>query len=212
MADHGQWRPICAVGVGRHHRLGLGQSCAGLQGLSRQLCLDRHATKSAGRFQGARRLASVNLAAPPRRSRSPTTPRRAPSSKKTSCRLQISRLGEDAGFVTGYYEPILDGSRTQTDVYNVPVYRRPSNLFVRGFKQDSRRACPTRARCFAKSAAASSCPYYDRGEIEDGAIAGPRPRNLLAERSDRSAVCANPGIGAGSSSGRLDHPHQLRCP
>ena len=50
--------------------------------------------------------------------------------------LQISRLGEDAGFVTGYYEPIVDGSRTQTDVYTVPVYRRPSNLFVRGFKQD----------------------------------------------------------------------------
>src|SRR6185437_2800837 len=47
--------------------------------------------------------------------------------------LQISRLGEDAGFVTGYYEPILDGSLTKTDVYNVPVYRRPSNLFVRGY-------------------------------------------------------------------------------
>ena len=71
--------------------------------------------------------------------------------------LQISRLGEDEGFVTGYYEPIIDGSRTRTDVYNVPVYRRPSNLFVRGFKQDSR-TCPTRARCSARSAAASSCP------------------------------------------------------
>ncbi len=51
--------------------------------------------------------------------------------------LQISRLGEDAGFVTGYYEPVVDGSRVQTDVYNVPVYRRPSNLFVRGFSQGS---------------------------------------------------------------------------
>jgi membrane-bound lytic murein transglycosylase A len=49
--------------------------------------------------------------------------------------LQISRLGEDQGFVTGYYEPVIDGSRTQTDVYTVPVYRRPSNLFVRGKKQ-----------------------------------------------------------------------------
>ncbi|RZI38022.1 lytic transglycosylase, partial [Herbaspirillum sp. HC18] len=51
--------------------------------------------------------------------------------------LRISRLGEPAGFVTGYYEPVLEGSRTQTDLYNVPVYRRPSNLFVRGYKQDS---------------------------------------------------------------------------
>src|SRR5882724_11202866 len=45
--------------------------------------------------------------------------------------LRISRLGEGEGFVTGYYEPVVDGSRTQTDVYTVPVYRRPSNLFVR---------------------------------------------------------------------------------
>jgi membrane-bound lytic murein transglycosylase A len=51
--------------------------------------------------------------------------------------LRISRLGEGEGFVTGYYEPVIDGSRTQTDVYTVPVYRRPSNLFVRGFKQDA---------------------------------------------------------------------------
>src|SRR5450756_471779 len=51
--------------------------------------------------------------------------------------LRISRLGEGDGFVTGYYEPVIDGSRTQTDVYTVPVYRRPSNLFVRGFKQDA---------------------------------------------------------------------------
>jgi len=49
--------------------------------------------------------------------------------------LRISRLGEDEGFVTGYYEPVIDGSRTRTDVYTVPVYRRPSNLFVRGYKQ-----------------------------------------------------------------------------
>src|SRR5258708_30369438 len=51
--------------------------------------------------------------------------------------LRISRLGEGEGFITGYYEPVIDGSRTQTDVYTVPVYRRPSNLFVRGFKQSA---------------------------------------------------------------------------
>ena len=28
--------------------------------------------------------------------------------------LRISRIGEDDGFVTGYYEPVIDGSRTQT--------------------------------------------------------------------------------------------------
>jgi membrane-bound lytic murein transglycosylase A len=85
--------------------------------------------------------------------------------------LQISRLGEDAGFVTGYYEPVLDGSRTQTDVYNVPVYRRPSNLFVRGFSQSSP-DLPNKGQVFRKIGRRKLVPYYDRGEIEDGAIAG----------------------------------------
>jgi membrane-bound lytic murein transglycosylase A len=85
--------------------------------------------------------------------------------------LRISRLGEDDGFVTGYYEPIIDGSRTQTDVYTVPVYRRPSNLFVRGVKQ-SASGLPNKGQVFRKIGRRKLVPYYDRAEIEDGAIAG----------------------------------------
>jgi membrane-bound lytic murein transglycosylase A len=85
--------------------------------------------------------------------------------------LKISRLGEGDGFVTGYYEPVLEGSATQTDVYNVPVYRRPSNLFVRGFKQSSP-DLPNKGQVFRKIGRRKLVPYYDRGEIEDGAIAG----------------------------------------
>jgi membrane-bound lytic murein transglycosylase A len=85
--------------------------------------------------------------------------------------LQISRLGEDSGFVTGYYEPIVDGSRTRTDVYTVPVYRRPSNLFVRGYNQESV-SLPNKGEVFRKIGRRKLVPYYDRGQIEDGAIAG----------------------------------------
>jgi membrane-bound lytic murein transglycosylase A len=85
--------------------------------------------------------------------------------------LRISRLGEDAGFVTGYYEPIIDGSRTQTDIYTVPVYRRPSNLFVRGFNQSSV-SLPNKGQVFRKIGRRKLVPYYDRADIEDGAIAG----------------------------------------
>jgi membrane-bound lytic murein transglycosylase A len=85
--------------------------------------------------------------------------------------LRISRLGEGQGFVTGYYEPVLDGSRTQTDVYNVPVYRRPSNLFVRGTTQSST-GLPNKGEVFRKIGRRKLVPYYDRAEIEDGAIAG----------------------------------------
>jgi membrane-bound lytic murein transglycosylase A len=85
--------------------------------------------------------------------------------------LRISRLGEGDGFVTGYYEPVIDGSRTQTDVYTVPVYRRPSNLFVRGVKQ-SAVGLPNKGEVFRKIGRRKLVPYYDRAEIEDGAIAG----------------------------------------
>ena len=85
--------------------------------------------------------------------------------------LRISRLGEGQGFVTGYYEPVLDGSRTQTDVYNVPVYRRPSNLFVRGTTQSST-GLPNKGEVYRKIGRRKLVPYYDRAEIEDGAIAG----------------------------------------
>lgn len=85
--------------------------------------------------------------------------------------VRISRLGETDGFVTGYYEPVIDGSRTRTDVYTVPVYRRPSNLFVRGFQQ-SASSLPNKGQVFRKIGRRKLVPYYDRGEIEDGAIAG----------------------------------------
>src|SRR6185312_14366160 len=85
--------------------------------------------------------------------------------------VRISRLGETDGFVTGYYEPIIDGSRTRTDVYTVPVYRRPSNLFVRGFTQ-SASSLPNNGPVYRKIGRRKLVPYFDRAEIEDGAIAG----------------------------------------
>ncbi len=85
--------------------------------------------------------------------------------------LQISRLGEDAGFVTGYYEPVVEGSRARSDIYSVPIYRRPSNLFVRGYNQASP-SLPNKGQVFRKIGRRKLVPYYDRGEIEDGKIAG----------------------------------------
>ena len=85
--------------------------------------------------------------------------------------LRISRLGEGEGFVTGYYEPVIDGSLTQNEVYTVPVYRRPSNLFVRGTTQSSA-GLPNKGQVFRKIGRRKLVPYYDRGEIEDGVKIG----------------------------------------
>ena len=37
---------------------------------------------------------------------------------------------EKTGMVTGYYEPLLNGSRVRTDVFATPLYRRPDDLLV----------------------------------------------------------------------------------
>jgi membrane-bound lytic murein transglycosylase A len=83
--------------------------------------------------------------------------------------LEIMRLGQDAGFITGYYEPIIEGSRTANEVYNVPVYRRPSNLFMRGYSQASPEL-PNKGQVFRKIGRRKLVPYYDRAEIEEGVL------------------------------------------
>ena len=85
--------------------------------------------------------------------------------------LRISRLGEGEGFVTGYYEPIIEGSRTENEIYRFPVYRRPSNLFVKGQTQASV-GLPNKGAVYRKIGRRKLVPYYDRAEIEDGKIEG----------------------------------------
>jgi membrane-bound lytic murein transglycosylase A len=85
--------------------------------------------------------------------------------------MRISRLGEAEGFVTGYYEPVLEGSRTYSEQFPVPVYRRPSNLFVRGVRS-STTSLPNKGDVFRKIGRRKLVPYYDRSEIEDGILSG----------------------------------------
>jgi membrane-bound lytic murein transglycosylase A len=83
--------------------------------------------------------------------------------------LRISRLGEGDGFVTGYYEPVIEGSREANEVYNIPIYRRPSNLFVKGYNQASP-DLPNKGPVYRKIGRRKLVPYYDRAQLEDGAI------------------------------------------
>src|SRR5215217_7954067 len=48
--------------------------------------------------------------------------------------VRIARLGEVDGLLTGYYEPIVQGSRFPNPEFHVPVYRRPRDLVVAGRK------------------------------------------------------------------------------
>ncbi len=40
----------------------------------------------------------------------------------------INGDGTDSGLITGYYEPILHGSRTRQGAFQIPLYRRPPQL------------------------------------------------------------------------------------
>ncbi len=49
----------------------------------------------------------------------------------------INGDGTESGLITGYYEPILHGSRTRQGPYQIPLYRKPAQM--------AGRALPARA-------------------------------------------------------------------
>jgi len=85
--------------------------------------------------------------------------------------VRISALGESSGLLTGYYEPIVEGSRTPSPVFSVPLHRRPSNLIFSGQRHNAANF-PNRGTVGRRLGRRKIVPYYDRGEIETGALDG----------------------------------------
>ena len=88
--------------------------------------------------------------------------------------VRITTLGEAAGFLTGYYEPIVEGSRSWSQEFQVPIYRKPSNL-IPGGRRRITDGFPNKGPVGRKFGRKKIVPYYDRGEIEEGVLTG---RNL----------------------------------
>ena len=73
------------------------------------------------------------------------------------------------GLLTGYYEPLLEGSRTRTGKYQTPIYKRPPDLM--NVVDDTRRgALKPGALTHVRKTATGTEPYYTRAEIEGGAL------------------------------------------
>ena len=85
--------------------------------------------------------------------------------------LRISKLGDSAGFLTGYYEPIVAGSRFPTREFTVPVYRRPPDL-VPPAGTPRGAGFPNSGKSMRRLADGTLAPYYERGDIENGALDG----------------------------------------
>lgn len=74
------------------------------------------------------------------------------------------------GLLTGYYEPVLEGSRTKDDRFSTPIYRRPPDLV--NLVHEAERGAKANQLTHARKTAAGTEPYATRAEIEAGALAG----------------------------------------
>jgi membrane-bound lytic murein transglycosylase A len=85
--------------------------------------------------------------------------------------FETARIGEGKAFATGYFEPEIAGVRVRQAGFDVPVYAMPGDLV---------RAQPGEAEPNDKGvfplgrydADRKFVPYFDRAEIEDGALMG----------------------------------------
>ena len=80
-------------------------------------------------------------------------------------RFEWVRVGAEAAFATGYYEPEIAGSRVSGPGYATPIYRTPPDL-VRCTRADGQTG---RGRYDGTGACVL---YHTRGEIQRGALAG----------------------------------------
>jgi membrane-bound lytic murein transglycosylase A len=108
--------------------------------------------------------------------------------------VRIARLGESEGLLTGYYEPIVQGSRFPNPEFHVPVYRRPHDLVVAGRKPAAHAFPNKSAQIGRRNGKGELVPYYDRAAIEAGALEGQKleicwlkdPADLLAMQIEGS--------------------------
>ena len=84
----------------------------------------------------------------------------------------VNSDGTDTGMVTGYYEPLLKGSRVRTPRYRIPLYRPPPDLLVVDLASLYPDLQGRRLR--GRLEGNRVVPYFSRGEIEHeaGAVKG----------------------------------------
>lgn len=72
--------------------------------------------------------------------------------------------GTDTGLITGYYEPMLKGSRTKSDTYRYPLYGKPDDLITVELGSLYPELANKRVR--GRLTGTKLVPYYNRGEID----------------------------------------------
>jgi membrane-bound lytic murein transglycosylase A len=78
---------------------------------------------------------------------------------------------KSVGLLTGYYEPVLEGSRTRQGKFQTPIYKRPTDL-VNVVDEADRASKQTGFTHVRKASTGEESPYPTRAEIEQGALSG----------------------------------------
>jgi len=74
--------------------------------------------------------------------------------------------GAEIGRVTGYYEPLLEGSIARTDRFTVPLYARPDDLLIVDLAELYPELKGKRVR--GRLEGNRVVPYWPRGDIDEG--------------------------------------------
>ncbi|MCB2059440.1 MAG: MltA domain-containing protein, partial [Novosphingobium sp.] len=85
--------------------------------------------------------------------------------------FETARIGDGKAFVTGYYEPEIAGVRHRQPGFDVPVYGLPPDL-VRARPGDAPPLASGRQPLGRYDANGQFVPYWERADIEDGALMG----------------------------------------
>ena len=86
--------------------------------------------------------------------------------------FETAAISGGQAFATGYFEPEIAGSRSHLPGYDVPVYKLPPDL-IRDWPAETPQDQHTgRAPLGRYDSSGVFVPYYERAEIEDGALAG----------------------------------------
>lgn len=72
--------------------------------------------------------------------------------------------GSNTGLITGYYEPVIKGSRVKNDKYRYPMYSRPDDLITVELASLYPELANKRVR--GRVVGTKLIPYYNRAEIE----------------------------------------------
>lgn len=109
---------------------------------------------------------------------------------------------ENAGLVTGFYEPEVEASPVRTDEFTVPLLGRPSDLI--DIDGANRPEGMDEYLAFARDTPQGPVEYFDRGQIERGALTGKGLEIAwLAERVDAFFIHVQGAARLKMTDGRL---------